>query len=159
MESGNASTSELQATVPMTTNGSFQNHKPADTIAVSSRSRKRGISALLDITNLSDEPRLRTAGQRAKRALEAQASRSAPCGDPMQGAKKKHRVVELTLTMHEAVSLSQTMGDKSVSSNISETLLTYTQRNVSYEIQKAIAITIMTTAVAKWNCSIVEAAN
>ena len=51
------------------------------------------------------------------------------------------------------------MGDQTVSSNISETLLAYTQRNVSYEIQKAIAITIMATAVIKWNCSIVEAVN
>ena len=51
------------------------------------------------------------------------------------------------------------MVDETVSSNISEILLPYTQRNISYEIQRAIAITIMATAVTKWNCSIVEAAN
>ena len=146
--------------VSMSTNGSFQNHTPAaTTTALSSRSRKRGIAALSDITNLSNESQPRDAGQRAKRALDAQATRFAPRGDPKQGARMKHRVVEFTSTVSESASLLQLMGDKSVSSNISETLLTYTQRNVSHEMKKAIAITIMATAVAKRNCSIVEAAN
>ena len=51
------------------------------------------------------------------------------------------------------------MGNETETSHISETLLAYTQKNVSYEIQKAIAITIMATAVTKWNCSIGEASN
>ena len=72
MESGNVSTSEPQAT----TNGSFQNHTPAAT------------TALLDISNLSDEPRSRKAGQQARRALQAQASLFAPRGDPVQGAMR-----------------------------------------------------------------------
>ena len=67
--------------------------------------------------------------------------------------------MEHTSAVHESVPQVQLIGDKSVSSNIAEILLTYTQRNVSYEIQKALAITIMATAVAKWTCSILEAAN
>ena len=160
MESGNVSTSESQVTVLATTTGSFQSHTSASTAtAVSSRSRKRGIAALLDITNMSDEPRSREAGQEAKRALQAQTSRFGPRGNPVQGAMKKHRAADHTSGEQESASLLQLMGDETVSSNLSETLLVYTQRNVSYEIQKVIAIPIMATAVTKWNRSIVEAAN
>ena len=78
---------------------------------------------------------------------------------PCAGSHEKHRTAEHTSAEQESSSLLQLMGDETVSSNISETLLVYTQRNVSHEIQKAIAITITATAVTKWNCSIVEAAN
>ena len=160
MESENVSTSESQVTVLVTTTGSFQNHTSASTAtAASSVSRKRDIVALLDITNMSDESRSREAGEEAKRALQAQTSHFGPRGNPVQGAMKKRRTAEHTSAEQESVSLLQLMGDETVSSNISETLLVYTQRNVSHEIQKAIAITITETAVTKWNCSIVEAAN
>ena len=34
----------------------------------------------------------------------------------------------------------------------------YIQRNVSYEVQKGIAIHILVTAITKWDCTILEAA-
>ena len=46
-----------------------------------------------------------------------------------------------------------------MSSAIAETLLAYTQRNVSFEVQKAVAITVMTTAMSLWNSSVLDAAN
>ena len=49
------------------------------------------------------------------------------------------------------------MGEKSVTNDIAEQLLAYTQRNVSHEIQKAIAITILATAMSKWGCNIGDA--
>ena len=50
-------------------------------------------------------------------------------------------------------------GDTSDFSSVAEHLLAYTERNVSHEVQKAIAITIMATAISQWGCSILEAAN
>ena len=155
MESRNVkySTSEPQVTVLAATTGSFQNHTSASTAkAASSSSRKWGIAALLDITNMNDEPRSREAGQEAKRALQTQTSYFCPHGNPVQGAMKKHRAAEHTSAEQESASLLQLMGDETVSRNISETLLAYTQRNVSYEIQKAIAITIMATAPQERMC-------
>ena len=57
------------------------------------------------------------------------------------------------------VTLTQLMHDKAMIGSMTENLLAYTQRNVSFEIQKAIAITIMTTAIAKLGCSVVDAAS
>ena len=133
MESESVSTSESQVTVLVTTTGSFQNHTSASTAtAASSMSRKQGIAAVLDITNMIDESRSREAGQEAKKALQAQTSHFGPRGNLMQGAMKKHRAAEHTSAEQESASLLQLMGDETVSSNISETLLVYTQRNVSY---------------------------
>ena len=126
-------------TVLATATSSFQSHTSASTAtAASCRSRKRGIAALLDVTNMSDDPRSREAGQEAKRALQAQTSHFGPRGNLVQGVLKKHRAAEHTSAEQESASLLQLMGNETVSSNISETLLAYTQRNVSYEIQKAI---------------------
>ena len=98
--------------------------------------------------------------QQAKRNVQSQNFRSAPHGNPAKGAKVRHQTAASAGTTCEPhITLVQLMHDKSMISDISETLLAYTQRNVSFEIQKAIAITIMTTAIAKWGCSIVEAAS
>ena len=51
------------------------------------------------------------------------------------------------------------MGIMSAINTTLDDLQAYTQRNVSYEIQKAIALSIMATAITKWNCNIVEAAS
>ena len=57
--------------------------------------------------------------------------------------------------MREPVILQE---DKRLASDLHETLGDYIQRNVSYEIQKALAIHIMVSAVLKWNSTISEAA-
>ena len=67
--------------------------------------------------------------------------------------------MEHTSTVHDSVTLLQQMRDKSLSSNIPEILLPFTQRNIFYEIRKAIAITIMAATVTEWNCSTVDFAN
>ena len=109
------------------------------------------------MTNTCDATQSRRAGLQAKRNLQSQSSRSAPCRNPKQGAKRKHEVAESTDTATPSHnSLSQLLGEKSVMSDIAEHLMAYTQRNVSYEVQKAIA---MTTAIAKWGCNIGDAAS
>ena len=40
---------------------------------------------------------------------------------------------------------------------INDKLAGYVQRNVSFEIQKALAINIVVTAITKWQCGIIEA--
>ena len=56
----------------------------------------------------------------------------------------------------EPATLSDMMDDKHIISDASESLLEYIQRNACF---KAMAITIMTTAITKWGCSILEAAS
>ena len=138
--------------VLLTTTGSSQNHSLAAPAAPGvSCTRKRGIASLLDITN-SQVTQARTASQQAKRSLQEQVTHNAPRGNPVLGAAKKHRSAD-SLEQH----LPQLLGDKAMSSAIAETLLAYTQRNVSFEVQKAVAITVMTTAMSLWNCSVIDA--
>ena len=93
----------------------------------------------------------------ARKSMQRQTSHAAPRANPRHGAKQKHGTAAST---HESrITLAQLMGDKSKCGNIADTLLPYTQRNVSFEVQKVIAITIVTTAIAKWGCSIVDAAS
>ena len=54
----------------------------------------------------------------------------------------------------EPKTLTQLMNDKAMSNETAEVLMAYIQRNVSFEIQKAIAIPIVSTAIAKWGCSV-----
>ena len=141
-----------QATVTMTTNGSFQNQPPPDVETASAAgwcSRKRGISALLDLTNTSDQPLSRRSALRARKSIQSQSQSSAPRGDPVQGGKLRQSCTVL----HEPSSLLQNMdGD-----NIGDKLAGYVQRNVSFEIQKALAINIVAIAISKWQCGIMEA--
>ena len=51
------------------------------------------------------------------------------------------------------------MGDLAVSGNMAGILLSYIQRNVPDEMQKAIGITVMVNAISKFNCSVTDAAN
>ena len=166
MESGYASTSEPEAaTVFATTTGSFQNQSPPAPSSTPARvpactSRKRGISSLLqDISNGSDIPQTRRARLQAKKSVQSHCSRSAPRGNPAKGAKLRHRNRASTTTREPHITLTQLMHNKAMISSITETLLTYIQRNVSFEIQKAIAIAVMTTAIGKWGCSVVDAAS
>ena len=168
MESGNVSTTVHQAT----TTGSFQNQPPvatqaatpaatqAATPAATSRSRKRGISALLqDITNT--QPESRRSALKAMRTIESQGCLSAPRGIPVQGSKVRHTTAvpaSTNVSTNTVLEPSLLLSDESMVSNIADNLAAYTQRNVTYEVQKALAINIMLTAISKWNCSVVEAA-
>ena len=141
-------------TTVSTTNGSYQNHSPA-AVAATPRSRKQGIeSLLLDITNLREEPPLRRARQKAQKNLQEQIH-YAPRGNPGLGAAKKHSSVAVEAKNDPMPKL---LGDKAVSHSTAEVLASYTQRNTTYEVQKAFALRVMATAVSEWNCSITEAA-
>ena len=87
--------------------------------------------------------------------MESQGVRCAPRGNPVQGGKCRQSTSESTSA---PTSFLEMMRDDVVINNTTETLTTYIQRNVSYEVQKGQAIKIMVTSIAKWNCSIREAA-
>ena len=151
MESGNVST---PATI---TTGSFQSQPPAVVPAAASRcTRKRGISTLVqDITNTCNQPLSRRSALQARKAMKSQSVLSAPRGNPAQGGKLRHACV--STSAYEPTSLLQKINDDAVFCSITENLAAYTQRHISFEVQKAIAINIMATAVSKWNCGIMEA--
>ena len=154
MESGDASTSELEETVIATTNGSFQNQPST---AATTRCRKRGISALLqDIGNLPDAVDSRGASKRARRDIKSQQQVCAPRGNAPQGAKARHSNPQDRVTS-KSPTLFQLKGDLSVFSKVAESLLTFIQRQIPHDVQKAIAINIMATAISEWECSITEA--
>lgn len=92
----------------------------------------------------------RSAGQKAGRTLQEQATLRAPRGNPAQGAATKHRSADPGYTVKSPIA---------VSSNIANILMAYIQRNIPYEAQKAIAISVMAVAMSRWNCGVVDAAN
>ena len=62
-----------------------------------------------------------------------------------------------TGAVHEPSILQQKMTDNAVFCNITEfNLSVYTRRNVAFEVQKALVINIMATAVSKGNCGVIE---
>ena len=137
--------------------GSFQNQPPpADPPASTSRSRKRGLSALLqDVTN-TDQMECRRSAVRAKRDLGSQSTVYAPRRNPKRGGKLRQTVS--VGEVHEPAHLQQLVSDNELLSDVCESLGGYIQRNVSYEVQKGIAIHILVTAITKWDCTILEAA-
>ena len=61
-----------------------------------------------------------------------------------------------TDAVHESFNLLQKINDNA--SNITKCLTSYTQRNVCFEVQKALAINVMVIAISQWNCGVIEAA-
>ena len=94
---------------------------------------------------------------KAKRALKSQNSVQAARGNPARGGKLRQgqtvRVAE-----HESVHLHNLVHDKSLLGTVYSSLAGFIQRNVSFEVQKAIAINMMVTALVDWNCTILQAA-
>ena len=126
---------------PAATPAATPSATPASTPAATPRSRKRGISSLLqDITN-TGEPQSRRSAVKAMRTIDSQSCLSARRGNPVQGSKVRHNtaVPASTNTVHEP-SLLKLLSDESVDSNIADNLAAYTQRNVTYEVQKALAL-------------------
>ena len=98
---------------------------------------------------------------KARRVIQSQQHCYAPRGNPSQGARAKCRPAAVLPepASVEPATLSDVMDDEHIISDASGSLLEYIQRNASFEIQKAMAITIMTTAITKWGCSVLEAAS
>ena len=159
MERGNVSTPAMPlATVPAaTTNGSFQNHPPPEEPPdATPRGRKRGISALLeDVTNTGHLDRM--SALKAKRALKSQNSVQAARGNPARGGKLRQGQT-VSVAEHESVHLLKLVHDRSLLGTVYSSLAGFIQRNVSFEVQKAIAINMMITALLEWNCTILQAA-
>ena len=92
--------------------------------------------------------------------MENQSCPSAPCEDSAQGGKLRHASMFTTTgAVHEPSNLQKMNDDDVVFCNITYSLAVYTQRNVSFEVQKALEINIMATAISKWNCGVMEAAD
>ena len=128
-----------------TTNGSFQNQPPAD----HPRGRKRGISALLkDITDSAVQETRRSAVRAKKTMVESQSHVYAPRGNPIQGGKcggnkrRKSNDVENYCTVHDHLPKV-----KGLPSDKHDYIASFTQRNASYEVQKALAIHILLVTV------------
>ena len=132
--------------------GSFQN-QPETPL----QHRKQGISAIVNSSTDSLHPR--KAKVVAAMAIERQSTLSAPRGNPIEGFKARmcnteESTCDSTCTsMHELLSKNKV----AVSQGLSD-LQAYIQRNTSYEVQKANAISIMITAITVWGKNIMEAA-
>ena len=111
---------------------------------------------LQNITNISDNRETRRARLQAEKRVKSHGSPCAPRGNPEKGAKMRH---DSGTECKPNITLTQLLHDRAMMNSITENMLAYMQRNVSLEMQKAIAITIMVTAMAKWGCSVVEAAS
>ena len=94
---------------------------------------------------------------KAKRALESQKCFQASRGNPGRGGKLRHGKTVST-GAQEPVQLHKLVHNKSVIGKVHDSLDGFLQRNATYELQKAVVIKIMVTALLKWNCTILEAA-
>ena len=150
-------------------NSSFQNYSSSSPASCGpSRKRKRNISAVLqDQTNVPLQTRRSKA--RAKTAIqEMMPKKYAPRGNPSAGVAAKQssatssaEAVETPVQMDEAeikTLRSVFNNNRSAFDTGAGMLISYLQRNASYEVQKAVAISIMATAMAKWDHSITSAA-
>ena len=147
--------SAVENAFPTTTTGSFQNHSSSAAATGSVRPRKRGIAALLkDATNCPDTSH-RNAGLQAKAAMTTATIRRARHTQGMQPKQRKTVTRPAACKSQQPPTLCR--GNQCTITECIEYLMSYIQRNASYEIQKASAISIMGTAITAWGCSIEEA--
>ncbi len=97
----------------------------------------------------------------AESAIKKVTATHAPCGDTCAGGTA--RCTQATNTVDDTetpTSLGMIFKNKrNVFTKGVECLTSYIERNASYEIQKACAMSVMTTAMTAWGCSIIEAAS
>ena len=139
--------------------GSFQNQQPPK------KTRKRGIAALLDKTNQICE---QSSAQRlCKETARARvATQVTPFilfeerGDPAKGGKAHAKIVQRKDNQESACTLySVFTKNKTLFNQGKEFVSKYVSRNISWEVQKAIAIQTMTTAMTELGVGVVQAAN
>ena len=153
----------MNAITERTPTGSFQNQTTGSSqvpTAVTKQTRKRGIAAILqDSTNL-----LESVSQRPCReeGLRGNRATCAPRGNPMKGVKarkKNKRAAEKYEHVHEPSTLTDFVKNHACHVRTeTDNIIGYTQRNASFEVQKAVAISIVATAITRWGCGVVEAA-
>ena len=72
----------------------------------------------------------------------------APRGNPKLGGKCRQQNTATACEDHEpAAHLQHLVNDTNLINNINDSIAAFIQRNVSYEVQKAIAINVMVTAL------------
>ena len=149
------------------TNSSFQNYSSSSipSSLEPSRRRKRGISTVLqDCTN--QPPLRRESKAKAKTAIRQMVTKTeyAPRGNPAAGAAAKHSASPAEVPVPEAEdTITATLSSvfkkgKTAFDTGAGMLMSYIQRNASYEVQKSVAISIMATAMTKWGQNITSAA-
>lgn len=145
-------------------NSSFQNY-PSSSRPVN-RPRKRGISTVLqDCTNQPLQKRSSKVKAEASLHEMLTTSEYAPRGNPVAGSTARHqqhseveRVEEANADDTHVTLCSVFRKNKTTFTKHAEQLLGFIQRNASYEIQKAVAISLMATAMIQCGENITEAA-
>ena len=141
-------------------NSSFQNYPNSSS---SNRSRKRGISTVLqDCTNQPLPKRKSKAKAETSLHELLTTSEYAPRGNPIAGSTARHQVqsVEFEETADgdaPATLCSAFQKSKNAFLKHAEQLMGFIQRNVSYEVQKVVAISIMATTMIQCDNNITEA--
>ena len=160
MASSTASTGSFQNQQPSSGNqqpstSSFQNQQPPK------KTRKRGIAALMDKTNQvceqSHPQRLCKENARARVATQLTPSFEER-GDPAKGGKAHAKIVQCK-DSQEGTLYSVFTKNKALFNQGKEFVSKYVSRNISWEVQKAIAIQTMTTAMTELRMGVVQAAN
>ena len=134
--------------------GSFQNQQPPK------KTRKHGIAALLDRTNQEQSPAQRSCKETARAKVASQLTPSfEERGDPAKGGKDHAKIVQHKDDKES--SLFRVFTNNRVLFNQGKEFVNkYVSRNVSWELQKAIAIqTMTTTAMTELGIGVVQAAN
>ena len=134
--------------------GSFQNQQPAK------KTRKRGIAALLDRTNqvCEQSPAQRPCKDTACARVATQLTPSfEERGDPAKGGKAHAKIVKPK--EHQDTLYTVFTKKRSLFNQGRESVSKYVSRNVSWEVQKAIAVHAMTTAMTELGMGVVQAAS
>ena len=146
-----SSQSQLLDSLRSQETGSFQNQPPR-------RQRKRGIAALLDITNSEAASLPQRACKDATRSRVA--ASIAPTfesrGDPKKAVKVKASIQKQASQSDDTLYRIYT-NNKELFTKGQQCINNYVARNVSWEIQKALAIQMMTAAMTELDKGIVEA--
>ena len=153
MASSTTSTGSFQNQQPST--GSFQNQQPPK------KTRKRGIAALLDRTNqvCEQSPAQRPCKETAQARVATQLTPSFEGrGDPAKGGKAHAKIVQHKDNQKSTL-YSVFTKNKALFNQGKEFVSKYVSRNVSWEVQKAIAIQTMNTAMTELGMRVVQAAN
>ena len=134
----------------------FSKNQPRSTCK---SSRKRGIAAVLqESTNIPMESK-RICKTRADSKIHQLTARCAPRGNPAAGATARLALENEHPSGAPTSLYTLFKNSRGAFNRGAEILASYIQRNASYEIQKAYAVTLMATAMTSWGCNIREAAS
>ena len=133
--------------------GSYENHPLK-------KQRKRGIAALLsDISNEQQPCAQRVSKEVAETKITASIATPFDMrGDPVKGAKEKATVKRKTSNISNDTLYRIYTSQRELFNKGQELINNFVSKNVSFDIQKAIAIQLMTSAMTELGKGIIEAA-